>query len=158
MSGSNRVFKYFMVPLILFLMARSPQPVGAHDVGLGLIFVEPTGISAKFWQDNTAAFTAAVGWVPGQSQSFRIHSDYLLPTTTINSWSLSTLQFYVGAGLRLKLRDGVRIGIRIPVGLEFISASRHANFFLEVVPIFQFNPKTRLFLRAGIGLRYFLSN
>lgn len=147
-----------MVPAILFLLVRSPLPVEAHDVSLGLVFVEPTGISAKHWQDNTTAFTAAVGWIPGQSQSFRIHTDFLLPSTTINRWTLSTLQFYVGAGVRLMLRDGVRIGVRIPVGLEFISTSRHTNFFLEVVPIFQFNPKTRLFLRAGIGLRYFLSD
>ena len=153
-NGTARLIRYSLI-VAVFLSVFCPTPLEADEYALGLIFVEPTGISGKLWMENASALTTAWGMIPGKSKSFRIHADYLLPSTTISRWSLSALQLYFGAGVRFLFQEGIRIGVRIPVGLEFISSSRHTNFFLEVVPIFQFNPKARLFLRAGIGLRYF---
>ncbi|MCJ7681673.1 MAG: hypothetical protein MUP70_13165, partial [Candidatus Aminicenantes bacterium] len=120
---------------------------------VGLIFVEPTGLSAKIW-NNQSGWAGAVGWIPGDKDSVRIQIDYLLNHVDLLDWDRTDLRFYYGIGGRFLFRNGIRTALRFPFGLDFIAAGRHANFFIEAVPVFQFNPKFLLFFRGGLGLRY----
>lgn len=71
------------------------------------------------------------------------------------------LPVYYGIGGRIKLKnkekgsDDDKIGIRVPVGLAYEFSSRKADIFLEIVPILDLAPKSRVTINAALGVRYY---
>ena len=49
----------------------------------------------------------------------------------------------------------LELGIRIPVGLSYQFESGPFEAFLELVPVFNLLPQTRLDFDGGIGVRYY---
>jgi len=47
------------------------------------------------------------------------------------------------------------VGLRIPVGLEYIFSGERVDIFLEIVPLLDLVPDTDFSLNGGIGVRYF---
>ncbi|REL24894.1 hypothetical protein DYD21_16555 [Rhodohalobacter sp. SW132] len=121
---------------------------------LGIILGEPTGISLKMWQSDQTAFDAGFAWSFGGSGSVHIHSDYLR-----HNWLDSEtggLALYYGLGARVRLADDARLGVRIPVGLQFnIPDTRLATFF-EVAPLLDLIPETTFDVNGGLGIRIFI--
>lgn len=138
---------------VLSMFFFHPVAASSRETAVGLIFVEPTGISAKIWNAQSG-WAGAFGWIPGTEESIRIQIDHLLNHIDLLEMDRSDLRFYYGIGGRLLFRNGIRTALRFPFGLDLVAAGRHANFFIEGVPVFQINPKVLLFIRAGVGLRY----
>jgi hypothetical protein len=47
------------------------------------------------------------------------------------------------------------VGIRVPLGLEYLFASPSLGVFAEIVPIFDLSPKTAVDLNGAIGVRFY---
>lgn len=121
---------------------------------LGVILGEPTGVSLQVWQTADTAIDAALAWSFGRNDKIHVHADYLLhdPLEVDRGW----LTFYYGIGGRAILADEARVGVRIPVGLQYIIPDSRVSLFFEVAPIFDLAPATDFDVNGGIGVRYFL--
>jgi len=49
----------------------------------------------------------------------------------------------------------MKVGVRIPVGINYIFAKAPLDIFLEIVPMLELVPRTEFNLNGGIGIRYF---
>ncbi|WP_233505571.1 hypothetical protein [Rhodohalobacter sp. SW132] len=140
--------------LLLAFSGQSHAQDRYSNTELGIILGEPTGISLKMWQSDQTAFDAGFAWSFGGSGSVHIHSDYLR-----HNWLDSEtggLALYYGLGARVRLADDARLGVRIPVGLQFnIPDTRLATFF-EVAPLLDLIPETTFDVNGGLGIRIFI--
>jgi hypothetical protein len=131
-------------------------------MGLGLIMGEPTGLSAKVWTSSRVALDAAVGysfWRHGQA--LQVHGDMLWHTRSLIQSADGFLPLYIGIGARVKLADeehdypDLRVGLRIPFGLEYVFTRVPVGLFLELVPIIDLAPETDWSGNSAIGFRYY---
>ena len=128
----------------------------AKGFGLGIILGEPTGISFKQWLSDRNAFDAAAAWSFGNEGAFHIHMDYLFHGALSANIEQGGFLYYVGIGGRFKATEGdSRIGVRVPLGLDYMFGDAPVDLFFEVGPILDLAPETEFRLNGGVGLRYF---
>ena len=67
------------------------------------------------------------------------------------------LPVYFGLGGRVVFREkhDDKVGIRFPLGINYIFDNAPFDAFLEIVPILDLTPDTDFDLEAAIGIRYF---
>ena len=104
----------------------------------------------------------AVAWSLGKNYTFHIHADYLLHKFNLIKVEKGSLPLYYGIGGRIKIRDDDRnvnndddvIGVRFPVGLDYIFEGAPFDLFVEIVPVLDLAPDTDLDFNGAIGFRY----
>lgn len=126
-------------------------------IGAGIILGEPTGFSFKYWLTEKTALDAGFAWSFVDENAFQIQADYLIHNFSLIKISEGKLPFYFGIGGRLKFSNEVTLGVRVPLGLEYIFSNAPIDIFLEVVPILDIIPQTDFTLGAAIGGRYFFN-
>jgi hypothetical protein len=123
---------------------------------LGVIGGNPLGISAKLWLTPTRAIDAGVGWtLLGDGTNLQLHADYLFHNFDVVKVDKGSLPLYSGLGARFRFGTDSRFGIRVPIGAQYITASRTFSLFLEVAPIISFIPDAEVDLNVGLGVRFF---
>jgi Protein of unknown function (DUF3996) len=146
--------------LIIFLLPLSSASQ-QRDFGLGVIIGEPTGISWKAWTGGSTAFAGAAAWSFGDRDAFQLHVDYLFHNFRLFKVSKGRLPFYYGLGVRARFHekrdeDGdTVVGVRFPLGLEYLFASPSVGIFAEIVPILDLAPATDFDLNGAIGFRIY---
>ncbi|MCX5859631.1 MAG: DUF3996 domain-containing protein [Proteobacteria bacterium] len=151
--------------LILPILPASLNPAQAQDrgVGLGVILGEPTGVVLKGWITKRQAVDGGLAWSFGRRDSLHVHADYLFHEFNLFKVEEGQLPMYFGVGGRFKLGDNEddsggnddRVGVRIPVGIDYLFRKVPVDIFLEIVPIMDLVPETAFALNAGIGARFF---
>jgi hypothetical protein len=163
------------VSLLSFARASDAHasPAGRSELGVGAVFGEPTGLSAKYWLSQDHAIDG------GLSYSFDdfvlVFADYLFhfPTLIGGRYSEQAKYFkpYAGigglvyfstrgskrgaTGLASSTSD-VGLAARVPLGLEWMPGGTPIGIYLEIVPGFGVVPATFGFLQGGIGARFYL--
>ena len=133
--------------------------VSAQDsgFGLGIILGEPTGISAKLWTGQSTAIDGAVACSFGRNEALHLHVDYLFHYFNLFDIENGKLPLYFGIGGRVKLTDDTKVGVRIPVGIDYMFSNAPVDIFLEVVPLLNLVPDTDFDINAGLGVRFFFN-
>lgn len=145
-----------IILLLLFItVAVFYADAQSRPFGLGLIVGEPTGISMKYWINDNNAVDGAVAWNYTNNGFFHVHADYLWHWTDLIQVDEGTLPVYVGVGGRIGFGNEIRVGARIPVGIEYIFENEAFDVFLEVAPLLDLTPGTQFNMQGGIGGRYF---
>lgn len=144
---------------LIFIIVISASFIHAQNkgLGLGIIVGEPTGVTFKYWTGSNSAFDGALAWSFIDGGAFHIHADYLLHSFNLIPVQEGKLPFYYGIGGRIKLLDKARIGVRVPLGLDYIFSSAPVDIFFELVPILDLAPKTDFKINAAIGGRYYFN-
>ena len=134
-----------------------PLSAVAGDVGLGVMIGEPTGLSLKVWSSSRTAFDAAVGWSLGGQDRIYVHGDYLWHRYELDLDVRGALPYYFGVGGRVLLHEGddSRIGVRVPLGLNYLTEDRRFDFFIEVAPVIDLVPDTDFDISGGLGARFY---
>jgi hypothetical protein len=134
-----------------------PGQIQAQDegFGLGVLLGEPTGINFKAWTSYKTAVIGTAAWSFGQQNSFQANIDYIIHDFDLIRLEDTYLPVYYGIGVRVKTTTDVRMGIRIPLGINYMFETAPLDLFVEFVPVFDLAPKTELYLNGGIGIRYF---
>ncbi len=145
------MLRYPALACCLFCLI-SIHPLHA-DVGLGIIVGEPTGISFKY--DNFPVL--GVAW--SFENYFHVHVDFWL----LNPLLSDPVTWFLGVGAKAKFYFDERrqqeedsefaLGVRVPVGLQYIFET-HYELFLEVAPGIELFPATEFDIDFGIGFRY----
>jgi hypothetical protein len=125
------------------------------DFGLGIILGEPTGISFKNWIGSTTAIDGGIAWSFSKNSSLHLHVDYLFHNFNIFKAKNSNLALYYGIGGRVKTEKESQVGVRIPVGINYIFGDAPLDIFFELVPVLDLMPSTEFELTGGVGIRYY---
>lgn len=151
--------------LLLFCIALSAGPLQAQvdqhdDVGLGVLLGDPSGISYKNYFNSQNAIDAALGWSLRDQGGIYVHADYLWHNYELfqnmeGSVDQGLVGFYYGIGARVFLSDDAGMGVRVPVGVNYMFANDPFEIFLEVVPTLELVPSTSGDFGGGIGIRYY---
>ena len=167
--------KKIILLLLIFLMGVLTLPNSkliagdGGNFGAGIIIGEPTGLSFKYWLDskNSNAIDGALAWSIDNDKFFQIHANYLFHNYRIFKVKRGKLGFYFGGGIRIKLRNNdnnfddnndkndSKVGIRIPLGLNYMFSGVPIDVFLEIVPVMDIIPSTEFGFNGSIGARYF---
>ncbi len=128
----------------------------AGNVGLGFMVGEPTGVSLKVWSGSRTAIDAAAGWSLGEGDWIYVHGDYLWHRYEFDV-DEGSLPFYFGIGARVLVHEGhdSRVGIRVPLGLDYLFANHQWDIFIEVAPVIDLAPDTDFDVSGGLGARYY---
>lgn len=149
-----------LLPLLMLIFAVSTAQIAEAqnrptNTELGVILGEPTGISFKLWQSGSNALGGAVAWALGRNETVHIHLDYLFHNNL--DVDQGVLLFYYGPGMRTLFSDNnPRVGVRFPVGLQYIVDSTRLSLFFEVAPTLDLIPATTFGVSGGLGFRFFL--
>ncbi len=124
--------------------------------GLGIILGEPTGISFKKWSTSTTAIGGGLAWSFDKKKVLHVHADYLVHKFDILQIEKEKLASYYGIGGRIKVTPHeTRVGVRIPVGINYIFERLPLDIFLEFAALLDLVPSTNFELDGAIGIRYF---
>ena len=163
---TSKILRTAFIVIFLFAGIQTVQAQKSQDkLGLGVIVGEPTGISLKAWTSGSTAFDAGLAWSLGRYDAINIHADYLWhnfkPFDEIESGQLPV---YYGIGGRVVFADDFPnqgdnqaiIGVRGPVGLNYLLEDAPIGLFLEVAPILNIVPETDFDVDGAIGIRFYL--
>lgn len=125
--------------------------------GLGVMLGEPTGVSGKYWLDNSHAldFGLAYSFVHPKS-TFSLHADYLFHNSELIK-SSQRLPVYYGVGARLHFGNGEKgtLGARGVLGIVWMPMETPVDVFIEFAPVFNLFPETSLHMDLAVGGRYY---
>ncbi|MFA7329484.1 MAG: hypothetical protein WC326_00270 [Candidatus Delongbacteria bacterium] len=160
----------FSALLLLTVLVGLSGPAWAGKLGVGVMVGEPTGLNAKAWLDNSHALDFGVAWSLNDHERLHLHIDYLFHNFAAlkGSGLDGKLALYWGLGGRLQVRDEYHdnhgndhdydgedeLGVRIPLGLDWVLPRAPVDFFLEVAPVVNLVPDTDLDVEGGIGVRF----
>lgn len=128
----------------------------SQDIGVGAMIGHPVGFTAKKWVKSAQAIDAGAAWSIGPNPHFMLFSDYLWHKTDALYFNdTEPLDFYFGAGGRMKFADEIELGIRLPIGLAAYFHDRQIETYAELAPIIDFISKTDLEGHLVAGLRIY---
>jgi hypothetical protein len=146
-----------VVALSLAAPAMAAEAKTKH-AGVGFIIGEPTGLSAKFFMNNTNALQFGLAWSLSGANELHMQGDY-----TWHRYNLIDLKngdempLYFGVGGRLIVAEGDKdniFGIRFPVGFDYLFTNYPFDIFAEIVPILDLTPNSDFDLEGAIGARF----
>jgi hypothetical protein len=147
-------------PLLLFVLAILLQMNGnaqERGFGLGIILGEPTGVSGKLWTSGQNAFDFAAAWSFQGDGNLLLQADYVWHIFRLIPVPDGKLPFYVGVGGEVILANDPVIGVRVPLGLDYMFNNAPVDIFVELVPILRLAPSTDFDFAGGIGARYWFN-
>ncbi|MBI5404087.1 MAG: DUF3996 domain-containing protein [Ignavibacteriae bacterium] len=152
--------KKLLLSLIILLSLQVKSYSQESGLGVGIMIGEPSGLSFKKWINSSNAIDAGLGWSFSEDGSIHFHADYLYHNFDLIKISDAKVPFYFGVGGRFKFKNekksvGNSIGVRIPVGVSYQFATAPFDVFLEVVPILDLSPDTRVSFNSALGVRYY---
>ena len=142
--------------LIIFL-AANVFAMEREKFGIGVIIGEPTGITGKYMLNNENAIDAGVGWETSGDNELHIYGDYLFHLYDVIKVPKGKLPIYFGGGARWisREKEDDKLGLRIPIGVEYLFEGVSLGAFIELVPVLNLTPDTDFDFEAGTGIRYF---
>jgi len=144
--------------LVQFVSQAQPAPATDHldhRFGAGLILGEPTGVSLKYWFDDTWAIDGAITSSFHRDTALQVHSDILWHAFDLFNVSRGRLPLYLGLGARVKFPDGDdQFGIRAPIGVSYMFDNAPVDIFVEMAPILDLAPSVRGDFNVATGVRF----
>lgn len=141
-----RLVTFSVLVTIVICGAVEAQEEG---LGVGIIVGEPTGLCGKLWLSGRTAIDGAAAWSFNKNGNLHLHADYLLHSLG------DKIGLYYGLGVRAKLDEDRRVGVRFPLGIAYLTEAS-LDIFLEAAPLLDLAPSTDFRLNVAIGFRYFL--
>jgi len=152
---TNSHAKYLMLLVLLILPLTLKAQMKRGNFGAGVMFGEPSGITAKLWQGQRNAFDFGLAWSFEHTNSMTMQADYLWHNYNIIKVDEGTMPIYYGVGGRVMVGNEGNVGIRVPVGVNYLFAHDPLGLFFEVAPILDLAPSTNFDLNADVGIRYY---
>jgi hypothetical protein len=180
MPGAASVLAGLCILLLSVAPARATEVGYGRQVGVGVMFGGPTGLSGKFWLGRTSAIDVGFG---GYGYGFRggcyrdmagyevcgrhwrgygtlsLHADYLMQSKLVEH-NVVQLDWHLGAGARMLFHrdpcayDCVNAGVRGSVGLDLMfTRPSFLEVFLELAPTLYVAPGFFLALDSALGVR-----
>ena len=149
--------KAWILSFFFILSATSALAADGRAFALGVIAGEPTGITGKYMLNDSNAIDGGVGWKTSGDNEFHIYADYLFHFHHLIGAGDGDLPVYIGGGVRWVKREKKdnKLGMRLPVGLEYRFGGGALGAFAELVPVLNLKPDTDFDLEGGVGIRFY---
>lgn len=156
----KKALTYGLLAVLALGIPASAQSARSKDIGLGLIFGAPTGLSGKVWLDRTHAVDFAIGsfgyYVGRQYSGLNVHADFLWHYFGVfgdrGSVAATHLPLYLGIGG--VFNSPAVAGVRGVLGISYIF-DQPFDLFFEVAPTLVIAPDTGMGTDAGLGGRFY---
>jgi hypothetical protein len=144
--------------LIISLLLGTISPAQDKDYGIGIILGEPSGLSGKYWLNNTNALDFGLGFsfTNFNNNRIQLNCDYLWNNYDFFKTS-EKLIIYYGPGIKILTggSNDAKLGIRGVAGVGWFIKDAPIDMFFEVAPVIYMIPGTIFKIDVGIGARYF---
>jgi hypothetical protein len=145
-----------MKKAILFLIILSNSIISSDRLeargGIGFMVGQPSGITFRY--NNFPVLTVGYSFFTGE-QWINGSLDYWF----LNNPIKGQFKYYVGIGGNLGIytdsNTPIRLGARVPVGLQWIPAEL-IEVFIEAAPGFRILPSPDFDIQAGLGIRFLI--
>lgn len=164
MRAMNRLTRALTTASLLFFLLPAPARAASHGpFGLGIMLGDPSGLNAKLEFSDAFGVDFGVGFALIGGRHLHIQADFHFEFD-LERWAAGELELYVGVGPKLgiwvsdkdrKTSDGLRIGVRAPIGLRFELAKAPVDFFLEVAAGLWAIGGVDFDIDAALGVRYY---
>lgn len=151
----KRVEQFTLIIFIILFSNFQNLPAQQTKFGIGIILGEPTGITSKYWINSNSAFVGGLSWSFKDNDALYMHLDYVNHDYTLIGVNRGKLAVYYGIGGKILLAKETNIGVRVPVGLNYIFQGSPIDLFLELVPSLNLIPSTTFDIGGGVGVRYY---
>ena len=142
----------FAVIIVMTLFFSTVAVAQEQELGIGIILGEPTGLCFKKWMGTSSAIAGAASWSFTEPSAVHLHIDYLFHTKVQGE----PYFFHYGIGGRIKFEEGNnRLGVRIPLGINYIWQGTTMDTFIEIAPLLDLAPATKFGINGALGFRYF---
>ena len=140
---------------------------GSRTFGIGIIFLQPTGLSMELKLSGNSGLDFALGLNDfDENDGAYFHFDYLVYLADLARGGSVAVPFYLGVGLalwdyndRFDDNDNLNGGLRIPLGLAISFRSAPVKFFAELAFRLQFIDEDKnddtLDLTGALGFRVY---
>lgn len=130
---------------------------GGGDLGLGIMMGDVTGLNIKAWNSGGTAFVFGLGWDAGSHNDDNdgelfLQGDYLFHYFVDNTGP-GQFGFHYGPGLRF-VTSG-ELGVRFPLGMDFIFPGHVIDAFLEIAPTLNLTDTNNSYISPEVGFRYY---
>ena len=134
---------------------RSASDYLDNRFGAGLMVGEPTGLSLKYWFNESLAIDGGIGQSFNRNNRLQLHSDVLWHMVGLIDSSHGKWAPYLGAGVRSKFESGEdTFGFRFPIGIAYMLDRHPIDVFFEVAPILDVAPSSRGSFNVAAGARF----
>ncbi len=161
-------WKPYLLGFVAFALAPHLAVSQQRTFGIGVVFGEPVGISAKYWTSETNALDFGLGWsagpdeisvgngITGSTNRIHFHMDYLWHSfDAIHSSENFPLYYGVGGLIDNGGRFDNVVAVRGVFGIEWIPQRAPLDVFLEIVPFIPITVPSGLGLDLGFGARFY---
>lgn len=149
----KKMFQIVFTGLIVFSMffcsPLSAAQKNNRRLGFGVMLGVPTGFNIKIWTSHNTAIDGGYSKSFNWEEHSQLHLDFLYHDFDI---------IYIGIGGRIKFENKKRVGLRVPIGINYRFAKNTFDFFLEFATIFDFAPKFGVDYNTSIGIRFYIKN
>lgn len=146
--------KLFFIFFLIFL-TNSLQAQSAHkSAGIGIILVNPTGLSVKFMDNGASYFNGALSWSFKNDSRLYLHCDYIFKRFSgIRIDRSAWFDPYFGIGLRIDSGSD-SFGARLPLGISYTFPDVPFDTFIEFTPALDLIPETDFDLGLALAIRF----
>jgi hypothetical protein len=150
--------KFLMAALFMLTAAPAAHAAAPGPFGLGVVLIDPTGLSANYYYERQKSLAAALGW---SSKHLRLNLDHLWYRRDIIVIDKTPIDLYYGVGGRFyqhEKRNGdneSEIGVRVPVGVAYIFRKIPVQVFGELSPALIVVDDSAFVIDISIGARYY---
>jgi hypothetical protein len=189
-----KVTRFLALSIVLAVAAAPvvearPRPAGPSNMkkfsanktfGLGLELGEPTGLTGKYFLNDSNALDFGLGYIYHSyyygDDGVHVYADYLWHPLSLVSAQAFELPLYIGVGGRFWDFDycyqrvcdygGSAFGIRVPFGVAFDFNQVPLDVFISLVPVFDFisgdyydryRDRTHFGLDFSVGIRFWFN-
>ena len=158
MLPNSKIFvsTIILVLSICFTTQTEARPESGGNLGLGIVVGDPdAGISMKYWNSQTSAIDAAMGW---HGSYVSIHGDFLVHLYDVVKVDREAGIIPVYYGIGAFFSNGEkwqRLGVRVPVGIAYSPRRHPIEFFFEVVPKLTLISSSSFNISAAFGGRFY---
>ncbi|MCW8816437.1 MAG: hypothetical protein OQK52_01020 [Ignavibacteriaceae bacterium] len=145
----KNILQIFVIIIVISFNTAFAQ----KDFGIGIIAGDPTGLSAKLYTGSNNAFDFAAAWSFKGSGHLLLQADYVWHSS-LSRTSSGMFALYYGIGGRIIFSNDPNVGVRIPIGIDYVFSTAPVDIFLEVVPVLDLIRSTDFDLNGGIGVRF----
>jgi hypothetical protein len=137
------------------VLAITSRVGSAQDLGIGTELGQPMGVTAKYWLSSTLAVDGAMGY--HFNSNFDMHSDVLWHSFSSFNVSNGRMPFYIGVGGRVLLGNDSQLGLRLPLGVSYLSSNNPIELFAEIAPVIQLVTSIGADVDGVVGIRYYIN-
>ena len=134
----GKTMKRYTTFALIIILALSTYAYGqpSKKFGAGLVFGEPTGISARYWLKENRSLNSYLSWNNEPASNFRLQGSYVFYHFDLLGLEpdAGQLPLYYGLGVHARLGNESEFGLRAPIGISYIFNTAPLDIFMEFAP------------------------